>query len=272
MDSLASVPTTLGWKIFCKITASQIHTKYGVRQSVTVTDEHCLSYIVTRIHHNARRPSLSEQRQDRLATYMACTLKISQRICVMRSQEAMGFGRALVSTTGWSSVAAPSSMQRCGTPDFLHVFREKPLVRSTSSVPYRRPRIRSQIHCVLHDPRQRSVPSPTTAFRRSTVRLHHGRLRQRRLHHWRLQQWSLHQPLGEHREVVQHYPNIITNGRRGACFMFLHLLNNRRKFLNDHLFLRSRTFNCMLRNLPCNDLFLMDWAEHKFSKLFNERK
>ena len=78
----------------------------------------------------------------------------------------------------------------------------------------------------LHDPRQRGVPSPTTAFHRSTVGLHHGRLRQRRLHHWRLRQRSLHHALGKHRghpnllldvcEVVQHYRYSIANGRRGA--------------------------------------------------------
>ena len=112
-------------------------------------------------------------------------------------------------------------------PDFLCVvpIREQTLVRSKSSVPSRRPRTWSLVHCMFHDPRQRGVPSPTTAFRRRTI----SRRSQRRLHHWRLwqrrlRQWSLHHPLGKHRspnnlllfEVVQHYLYIIANGRRGA--------------------------------------------------------
>ena len=97
---------------------------------------------------------------------MACTLNISKRICVMRSTVAMGFGRASVSTTGWSSLASTNFDVECVTLDFLHVVREQSLARSRSSVPCRRPRIRSQVHCVLHDPRQRSVSeSDDRAFR-----------------------------------------------------------------------------------------------------------
>ena len=70
----------------CKDTASQIPMKGGVKQSVIFVGGHCLQYIATRIHHNARRPSRSGQRQDRLATYMACTLNISNTISVMRSR------------------------------------------------------------------------------------------------------------------------------------------------------------------------------------------
>ena len=54
--------------------------------------------------------------------------------------------------------------------------------------------------------------------------------------------------------------------------MFLYLLDNRKKFLNDRLFLHSEISNNVLHHLSCNDLFLMDWTVHRFSKLFNRRK
>ena len=63
----------------------------------------------------------------------------------------------------------------------------------------------SEAHCVVHDPGQRGVPCSSTAFRKSTVRLHQGRLRQRRLHHWRLRQRSLHHPLGKHRSPFSRF-------------------------------------------------------------------
>ena len=119
--------------------------------------------------------------------------------------------------------------------------------------------------------------------------LHQGRLRQKRL-----QQCSFHHPLSEHRsplnlllhvmEAVQHDRNIITNGRRGARAdrrgawflidglhnLFLYLLNIRRTFLNDRLFLHSGISNYVLRHLSCNDLFMMDLMAHGLSKLFNK--
>ena len=56
-------------QILCKITASQIQTKDGVRQSVTLTDVHCVQHTtVTRIHHEARRPSRNVQ--DKLARHV----------------------------------------------------------------------------------------------------------------------------------------------------------------------------------------------------------
>ena len=60
--------------------------QYGEMQSVTVVDGHCLQYIVTRIHHDARRPSRTGQRQDRLAMYLACTLRTSKMICEVRGR------------------------------------------------------------------------------------------------------------------------------------------------------------------------------------------
>ena len=53
-------------QIHCKITASQIPMKDGVMQSVTFVDGHCVQHTVTRIHHEARRPSRCVQRQDSL--------------------------------------------------------------------------------------------------------------------------------------------------------------------------------------------------------------
>ena len=38
--------------------------KDGMRQSVPFENGHSVQYIVTRIHHSARRPSRSGQRQD----------------------------------------------------------------------------------------------------------------------------------------------------------------------------------------------------------------
>ena len=38
------------------------------------------------------------------------------------------------------------------------------VARSKSGVSYRRPRTRSLVHCVFHDPRQRGVPCSSTAF------------------------------------------------------------------------------------------------------------
>ena len=52
-----------------KITASQIQTKDGVRQSLTFVTGHCVRHTATRIHHEARRPSLSVQRQDSLGRH-----------------------------------------------------------------------------------------------------------------------------------------------------------------------------------------------------------
>ena len=63
-----------------------------------------------------------------------------------------------------------------------------------SDAPRRRPRIRSQVQCVFQDPGQRGVPSPSTAFRRSTI----SRLNQRRRHQRRRWRMSLQNPLGEH--------------------------------------------------------------------------
>ena len=57
-------------QIHCKDTASQIPMKDGVRQSVTFENGHCVQYTVTRIHHNARRPSRSRQKQDRLGRHV----------------------------------------------------------------------------------------------------------------------------------------------------------------------------------------------------------
>ena len=53
-------------QILCKIMASQIQTKDGVRQSVTFEDGHCVQHTVNRIHHEARRPSRRVRRQDSL--------------------------------------------------------------------------------------------------------------------------------------------------------------------------------------------------------------
>ena len=53
-----------------KITASHIQAKDGVRQSVTFEDGHCVQHTVTRIHHEARRPSRNVQRQDRLGRHV----------------------------------------------------------------------------------------------------------------------------------------------------------------------------------------------------------
>ena len=55
-------------EILCMITASQIQTKDGVRQSVTFVDGHCVRHTVTRIHHEARRPSRNVQ--DKLARHV----------------------------------------------------------------------------------------------------------------------------------------------------------------------------------------------------------
>ena len=43
------------------------------------------------------------------------------------------------------------------------------ITRSKSGVSYRRPRTRSLVHCVFHDPGQRGVPCASTAFRRRTI-------------------------------------------------------------------------------------------------------
>ena len=48
------------------ITACQVETKDGVKQSVTFLDGHFVRQTVTRIHHEARRPSRYVQRQDSL--------------------------------------------------------------------------------------------------------------------------------------------------------------------------------------------------------------
>ena len=45
------------------------------------------------------------------------------------------------------------------------------MARLKSSVPYRRPSTWSQVHCMLHDPRQWGEPSPSTAFRRRPARV-----------------------------------------------------------------------------------------------------
>ena len=137
-----------------------------------------------------------------------------------------GVGRAFVSTTRMVISRNTKFDMECVTPDFGPVVLEQSLARSKSSVPYRRQRIRSQVQGVLHDPLQRCEPSPTTAFRGSTVRLHHGRFWQKRLWHGRLRQWSFHHPLGEHRsplnllvdvcDTVEHDCNNIADGRRGA--------------------------------------------------------
>ena len=52
-----------GWdlhQILCEVTAS-LQTKGGVRQSETFVDGHCVRHTVTRIHHEARRPSRNVQ-------------------------------------------------------------------------------------------------------------------------------------------------------------------------------------------------------------------
>ena len=76
-------------QILCKIMTNQIRTKDGVRQSETFVDGHCVRHTATRIHHDAVvRPET--YRTNWLAVYMACTLKISNIICVMRSRSASG--------------------------------------------------------------------------------------------------------------------------------------------------------------------------------------
>ena len=94
--------------------------------------------------------------------------------------------RALCKSKIWSAIS-------------MHCVEIRAATRLTSSVSYRRPRTRSQVHCFFHDPGQRGVPCSSTAFRRRTIRLNHWRLYQWRLQQWRLRRWSLQHPLGEHR-------------------------------------------------------------------------
>ena len=63
-----------------------------------------------------------------------------------------------------------------------------------SQASYKRPRTRSLVHCVSHDPGQRGAPCSSTAFRRSTI----SRLNQWRVHQWRRWRRSLNHPLSEH--------------------------------------------------------------------------
>ena len=56
--------------IFCKSTASRVQTKDSVRQSVIFVAGHCVRHTVTRIHHEARRPSRSVQRQGCLGRHV----------------------------------------------------------------------------------------------------------------------------------------------------------------------------------------------------------
>ena len=98
--------------------------------------------------------------------------------------------------------------------------------RLTSSVSCRRPRIRSQVHCVFHDPRQRCVPCSSTAFRRRTqaqpveatleAPAMEAPAMNRPASAWWASQPSLTSFSMFFFEAVHHYRNITTNGRRGA--------------------------------------------------------
>ena len=107
-------------------------------------DGHCLLYIVTN-PSKCQSFIRSGQRQDRVATYMAFSLKNLNMIGVTRSQEVLEFSIS------------------------MHCVVICVAIRSKSGVSYRRPRTRNQVHYILHDPRQRGVPCSSTAFRRSTI-------------------------------------------------------------------------------------------------------
>ena len=58
-------------QVLCKVTASQIETKDGVRRGVTSADGHCVRHTVTRVHHSVCRASRSVQDKDSRSRHAA---------------------------------------------------------------------------------------------------------------------------------------------------------------------------------------------------------
>ena len=146
VSALRGDPHQIHWKH----TISQIPMKDGLRQSVTFENGHCLQYTSPEsLIMPVVRPEADRDKTGSPRTW-----------------------RARWKSKIWSAIS-------------MHCVEIRAATRLTSSVSYRRPRTRSQVHCFFHDPGQRDVPCSSTAFRRRTIRLNHWRLYQ-----WRLQQWS----------------------------------------------------------------------------------
>ena len=155
----------------------------------------------------------------------------------------------------------------------MHSVKIRAATRLKSSVSYKRPDIRSQAHCVFHDPgngvyrvrRQRFADVRSG----STIAGSHIQVPIIRL--VSIAALSTSFPMFLKLSSITTISSRMVDVELVSSSMvnlFLYLLNNRRNFLHDHLFLHSGISNYVLRHLPCNDLFLMDWVVHGRIKLF----